>query len=191
MYESITCCVKHLNTLCDFFECEIGLLQGEIVSPILFSFFLNDIDLSVQENIYVGIIADQLSTYLLLIADDGVIVSETAEGLQATLNRLKQYCNKWNMTVNVDKTKIIVFKKSGFRKRQMKLYYKGTEVGIVNQFNYLGMVLSSGGSFMKATNTLSSKVVKAVITLFVNVKHTDAQVKIMFNLFDTLVTPYS
>ena len=80
MYESITCCVKHLNTLCNFFECEIGLLQGEIMSPILFSVFLNDIELSFQENIYGDIIADQLSTYLLLFADDGVIVSETAEG---------------------------------------------------------------------------------------------------------------
>lgn len=42
---------------------------------------------------------------------------------------------------------------------------------------------------MKVTNTLSSKAVKAMNTLFVNVKHMDVSVKIMFNLLDTLVTP--
>ena len=91
--------------------------------------------------------------------------------------------------MNVGKTKIIVFKKGGFPKKADEVVLQGAEVEIVNQFNYLGMVLSSGESFMKATNTLSSKVVKAMITLFVNVKHTDAHVKITFNLFDTLVTP--
>ena len=80
MYNSIKCCVKHLNNLSDFFECEMGLLQGEILSPILFSLFLNDIEMCFQENPNEGISIDQLSIYLLLFADDAVIMSETAEG---------------------------------------------------------------------------------------------------------------
>ena len=35
------------------------------------------------------------------------------------------------------------------------------EIEIVNNFNYLGVVLSSGGSFIKATSTLSGKALKA------------------------------
>lgn len=189
MYESIKCCVKHLNNLSDFFDSEMGLLQGEIMSPILFLFFLNDIELSFQENLLGGITLDQLSIYLLLFADDAVIMSETAEGLQVSLNQLEKYCDKWNLTVNVDKTKIVVFKKGGFRNRAIRFYYAGSEIEIVNQFNYLGMVLSSGGSFMNATNTFSSKAIRAMNSLFVNIKHMEVPIKIMFNLFDTLVTP--
>ena len=52
-----------------------------------------------------------MSIYLLLFADDAVIFSETIEGLQESLNNLAWYCDKWNLTVNIDKTKIMVFRK--------------------------------------------------------------------------------
>ena len=106
MYNSIKCCVKHFNNLSDFFECKMGLLQGEILSPILFSMFLNDIEMCFQEKPNEGISIDQLSIYLLLFADDAVIMSETAEELHVLLNQLELYCCKWNLILNVDKTKV-------------------------------------------------------------------------------------
>ena len=113
---TIKCCVKHFNSLSDFFECEMGLLQGEILSPILFSLFLNDVEMCLQEESNVGITTDQLSIYLLLFADDAVIMSETLEGLlEALLNQLEIYCNKWNLVVNIDKTKVMIFKKGGLK----------------------------------------------------------------------------
>ena len=57
---------------------------------------------------------DQLPLYLLLFADDAAIFSETREGLQKSLDNLEIYCNKWNLTVNVDKTKVMVFHKGKF-----------------------------------------------------------------------------
>ena len=54
-----------------------GLLQGEILSPILFSLFLNDAEMCLQEESNVGVTIDQLSIYLLLFADDAVIMSVT------------------------------------------------------------------------------------------------------------------
>ena len=110
MYNSIKCCVKHLNNLSDFFECELALLQGEILSLILFSLFLNDIEMCFQEGTNEGISIDQLSIYLLLFADDAVIMSETAEGLQALLYQLELYCRNWNLIVNVDETKVSIFR---------------------------------------------------------------------------------
>jgi hypothetical protein len=38
----------------------------------------------------------------LLYADDLVLISESAIGLQNSLNILSCYCDKWNLTVNVD-----------------------------------------------------------------------------------------
>ena len=57
---------------------------------------------------------------------------------------------------------------------------------IVSQFNYLRMLLSNGRSLMKC-NTLSSKAVKVMNILFVNVKLMDGKNGV--NLFDELVTP--
>ena len=36
------------------------------------------------------------------------------------------------------------------------------EIEIVNNFNCLGLVLSSGGSYVKATNTFAGKSLKAI-----------------------------
>ena len=45
-----------------------------------------------------------LPVYLLLFADDAVLISETREGLQKSLDSLYEYCCKWKLTVNVEKT---------------------------------------------------------------------------------------
>ena len=52
----------------------------------------------------------------MLLADDAVLLSEDAQGLQQMLDSLHGYCNKWSLTVNVDKTKILVFREEGYYK---------------------------------------------------------------------------
>ena len=39
LYSSIKLRVKHLSSLSDLYSCDFGLLQGEILSPFLFSIF--------------------------------------------------------------------------------------------------------------------------------------------------------
>ena len=94
MYSEIKLQVKHMGSLSDLFSSNVGLLQGEITSPIMFSLFINDIEFNLQNGINAGITLDQLSIYLLLFADDDVIFSETKEGLQESLNNLELYCNR-------------------------------------------------------------------------------------------------
>ena len=102
-----------MGSLSDLFSCDIGLLLGEIISPFIFALFINDIELNLQDNLNDGISIDQLQLYLLLFADDAVLFFETLEGLQNHLINLENYCRKWNLTVNVPKTKIVVFRKGG------------------------------------------------------------------------------
>lgn len=92
MYASIKLRVKCLNSLSDLYSCDVGLLQGEIMSPFLFSLFINDIEAHLQENINDGINIEQLQLYLLLFADDALLFSESHEGLQNNINNLESYC---------------------------------------------------------------------------------------------------
>ena len=46
---------------------------------------------------------------VLLYADDTVIISESAGDLQHAYNEFYTYCNQWKLTVNVEKTKVMVF----------------------------------------------------------------------------------
>ena len=187
MYKEVKSCVRHLNTLSDFFDFYIGLMQGEICSPLLFAFFISDIENSLQENADAGITLDQLSLYLILFADDAVLFSDTPEGLQLSLDKLHVYCERWNLTVNVDKTKIMVFRKGGILSRREKWLYNGAEIEIVNQFNYLGIIFTPGGSFIQATKPLSGKALRALCSLLSITKHLDIPLNIMINLFDSYV----
>jgi hypothetical protein len=53
-----------------------------------------------------------LKLFLLLHADDTVMVAESAEELQLPLNIFEKYCSAWRLSIHVSKTKIVVlFKK--------------------------------------------------------------------------------
>jgi hypothetical protein len=44
-----------------------------------------------------------------------VILSESAEGLQEAPSAFEEYCNIWKLTVNTNKTKIVVFSKMKYK----------------------------------------------------------------------------
>ena len=88
-----------------------------------------------------------LKLYLLLYADDIVIFSETSEGLQRGLNILSNYCEKWKLVVNTDKTKIMVFRKGGNLPRNLDFLFDGNKTELVKKFVYLGITFTTGGLF--------------------------------------------
>ena len=61
---------------------------------------------------------------LLLFADDLALIDDTPADLQRCLNCLENYCEKWNMTVNMEKSNIIVFKNGGSLSKYEKWYFK-------------------------------------------------------------------
>ena len=187
MYENIKLRVKYISSLSDLFSCDVGLLQGEIISPFLFALFINDIELNLQENLNDGVCIEQLQLYLLLFADDAVLLSETRERLQNQLNNFENYCTKWNLNVNIPKTKIVVFRKGGNLGQNDKLYYAGNEIEVVNSFVYLRVVFSSGGSFIPNTKTLSGKALERMHQLIQLLREVDTPINIALNLFDSFV----
>ena len=54
----------------------------------------------------------------LLNADETVIFAESAEDLQAALNIFEEYCSEWKLSINVSKTKIIVFSKRKYNNKR-------------------------------------------------------------------------
>lgn len=51
--------------------------------------------------------------HCLLHADDVILLSDSAKGLQCSLDKLYAHCKKWKLTVNIHKTNIMIFNKSG------------------------------------------------------------------------------
>ena len=111
IYNMVKSRVKHNNLLSESFTCQIGVRQGECVSPFLFSMYLNDLESELATKGVDGINIGMLNLYLLLYVDDIVLFGKTPEDLQHGLTILENYCNRWKLTVNTNKTKIMLFKK--------------------------------------------------------------------------------
>ena len=60
-------------------------------------------------------IACYLKIFIILYADDTVILSESAESLQEAISAFEEYCNIGKHTVNTNKTKIVVFSKKKYK----------------------------------------------------------------------------
>ena len=96
-----------------FFVQNPEFFRGNHCHPFLFSMFMNDINEKISTAEDVGINIDNCLLSIILFADDMVIFSRSRHGLQNGLNCLNDYCDRWGLTVNVDKTKCVAFKNGG------------------------------------------------------------------------------
>ena len=54
-----------------------------------------------------GIDIDDRQLSLLLYADDIALIAPDAQSLKLMLNKLNEWCSKWRLSINSDKTKIV------------------------------------------------------------------------------------
>ena len=190
MYESVKSRVKFCGKIGNEYFCSLGVRQGECLSPLLFSLFLNDIEEQFSHSGVEGLDLDLFKIFMLLYADDIVVFANNAEQLQAGFDVLSEYCARWKLKVNVSKTKILIFRKGGILPRNLAFTYDSEPLEIVKSFKYLGIVFTTGGSFSETQSTLAGQAQKAIFKLnkymykftFITPKH-------KLELFDKLVSP--
>lgn len=124
----------------------------------------------------------------MLFADDMMLISTDPLQLQTLLNTLHTYTNKWGLQVNINKTKICVFRK---RKTPVthKWSYNGLDIEVVDEFCYLWMKFVYNGNLKTATKTLSDQALKAVNSLHGLFRRISLDINMKISLFDTMVTP--
>ena len=132
LYRNIKSCVMNNGHRSSYFDSYVGVRQGENLSPMLFALFLNDIEsfslnmkcntLNYIDKLYARCTNDDncmLRLFVLLYADDTVIMAESEASLQRNLDILKSYCDSNHLKVNMSKTKVVVFSKSKLRLRNL------------------------------------------------------------------------
>ena len=145
------------------FEYKFGVRQGECLSPFLFAMFVNDMEEALSRG-NTGVTVDDIKLFLLFYADDAVIFAESAEELQNGIDIHFNYYNRWKLKLNTDKSHVIVFKR-GRKSNKEKWVYGTMELKVTNNIDYLGLRLSSTGSFHQAQQKLASQANKAVFIL--------------------------
>ena len=97
----------------------------------------------------------------LFSADDLVLVSKTKDGLQKLLYIPTKYSSDSKLKDNIDKTKSLIFNKSGRSIKTEKIYYKGDTIEPTKHYKYLGILFDSNGKFKSAMDALAKKEMRA------------------------------
>ena len=85
MYSSVKSSVMGPTGLMHEFDCTLGVHQGESLSPFLFAMYINDLEDTLHTTGAAGLTIDSLKFFLILYADDAVMLSESREDLQRIL----------------------------------------------------------------------------------------------------------
>lgn len=159
LYENATMRVRVGASLSKPFPITSGVLQGEPLSPLLFSLFLADIEAYFRDRGASGINLDnRVDLLMLLYADDLVVFAESEADVRRKLQILHQYTGDNKLQINTSKTKIVCFRKSGFAaSKRSKFSYEGRDINVVNNCTYLGCEISSSSLFLNMAKSVVAK----------------------------------
>ena len=140
-YKDAQSCIRHNSELSSLFPCNNGVRQGENLSPLLFSINLNDLDTFLSHSCK-GITLEEptlglneyIKLFTLLYADDTILLANSENDLQIALDKLYIYCEKWKLTVNTSKTKVVVFSRGKVRNIP-KWRFGSDEVGTTPEYS--------------------------------------------------------
>lgn len=195
MYEGIKSSISINGENSPFFACDCGVRQGENLSPLLFSLYLNNLESFLIHNgpsaVTIDINDNEIIIYMKLFtrlyADDTVLMAESPADMQHCLNAFSCYCKDWKLTINKDKTKMLIF---GARKIPNVDFKLDNEIiEIVDKYKYLGVFFSQSGSFLNARKHIVQQAKKAMILLFTRINNLDIPLDLQLKLFDHTVLP--
>lgn len=192
LYATVPMGVQFADGMSSTFESLLGVKQGCPLSPTLFGIFIDDF----QAELETGSAAFALPTLAgvqtpaLLYADDLALVSTSTAGLQAQLDLLQVYSKRWRLTVNVKKTKVVVYTRPRSKVPPPQLTYMADPIEVLASFRYLGVDMHSTQPFAAAAADRAAAAQRAAFALHNRCHdlglHDPA---LMLHLFDALVRP--
>ena len=125
--------------------CEIGrgVRQGCCLSPLLFSLYAEMMMEEAMEGIEEGITIGGKLLKDVRFADDQGMVASTECGLQKLMDGLVETAKRYDMKVNVKKTKVMRISRKGHG--TINITIEGQQVEQVSKFKYLGSWITADG----------------------------------------------
>ena len=168
LYDDVRSSVRIGDRLTETFSIDLGVRQGCVLSPILFSIFLDGLILRLKAlkiGIHIGgrgkgkswVYSSSLIVSSLFFADDIVLMADNASDLSRLLDTVWSYSVEWKFRFNFDKTQIMVMggvdmlqgSKSCFllEGKEISFHMGETEMKVVKSYKYLGVEIQDDFKF--------------------------------------------
>lgn len=130
----------------------VGVPQGSILGPILFSLYINDLP-DVCPNINVQMYADDAVLFI-----HGKNTEETSSVLTSAMTKVQDWLSNSCLMLNTKKTVCMTFSKRPVNVKQSGVFLGGEELELVTQFKYLGVILDSSLTFKNHVKKVSNTI---------------------------------
>ena len=202
LYKHAKSCIKLNGSKSSYFNCMSGVRQGENLSPLLFSIFLSDLEsfLSThyeglpkfKDSVYTLLKEEDtelfLNLFVLLYADDTIILSENERQLQLAINGMNEYCKASGLQINASKSKVLVFSRGKIKNKPV-ITFNEHVLEVVDHYVYLGIKFNYNGSFNVAIKHLHDIASRAMFVILKKGRSMNLDIDIQLKLFDSVVVP--
>ena len=172
-----------------WFKTTNGSKQGDSQSPTHFSIYVNGLIEELNKS-KIGIKLLDKTITVLAYADDLVLLAPIQAGLQQLISIVDQWCHKWRLKVNCDKTKIMHVRPKTVQRTQYQYAYGTSTLEKVSHYKYLGFILNEFGTMDTGSNSLASAGERALGALISKVKmNGDIGYRTFEQLYISCVTP--
>ena len=185
------------------FPCEIGVRQGDVLSPLLFQVFINDFETHMRFSSCNGLttlktfVNDNLGNddieiifklFVLLYADDTILLAESEKDMQKALEAASLYCSENNLKINCGKTKYMIFSRGKVRKA-IPMFVNDSPIERVDSFCYLGVIFKYNNTFQLAIKHNIDKAKKALFKMLVETSDYHIAIETKLHMFDSMILP--
>ena len=126
----------------DWFETIVGVLQGCVLSPLLFNIFLEMMIALGMDDSSIGAVINGVKMGNLRFADDIAVLAEEELELQDSDDRIAVASGRMGMQINAEKTEIQYL---GRGSRNFQVQINGQQLKQTENFVHLGGTISSNG----------------------------------------------
>ena len=140
-YSSQQFCVKWGNSTSAFFFTGNGVRQGGILSPRLFTFYLDDLSLHLK-SVNIGCFIDDVCVNHFFYADDMCILAPSPSGLKLLLDICASYGTSHDIIFHPVKSQCMVFRPPRYKLNIPSIYMNDAPLIYTESIKYLGVFLS-------------------------------------------------
>ncbi len=170
LFKNNTFVLRFASGVTQEFQVNTGLREGSVLSPLLFSLFISDMEQSVLRPFDAGVNfqyqdfkVGQVPVPGLLYADDLIILARSAFCLRARLKRLEEYVTRNKLTVNVSKCEVVVF---GDHRENFSFRFLSEALPVRSSCKYLGVSFGESSGIDLHLKSLSSRFSTSVTVFF-------------------------
>ena len=175
-----------------YFDCPIGVKQGDCLSPSLFAIYINDLAIELKQS---GIGVDISTEFdaaimisVLLYADDVVLIAGNEQDLQSLIFIVENWCKRWRLELNLTKTNIMHVRKSHKSQSKFWFIFDKKTVPYCTSYKYLGITINQHLDFKAMSEIQCDPAGRALASIITKmIKNSGFPYNVYTNVVDSCV----